>query len=158
MSVEELTNELDKADAEFKSKAHFQRRPLTTQYQPNAPNTQASEANSVPKPPVSNYHQKEQPKWRSIDETGGFREVKEEPEYIEENIPHNEPLPELSHEIKEEIPYDIPEPAQVIVKPVIEEKIVTLGSSNKKTKSIAFKKRKIDPSQQKFKERKLDDD
>jgi len=155
MSVEQLTNELDKADAEFKSKAHFQQAKLFTQPQHESSKLEAAEYQHVPEP-VPARPQKPQPKWRSIEETGGFREVKEEPEYTEEMTSHNEQSTELIVEVKEEIPENIP-PPPIIEKPIIEEKIVTLGSSNKKSKAVAFKKRKIDPSQQRFKERKLDD-
>lgn len=159
LSITELTTELDKADVEFKSKGINSIRP-TQKIQNKGSISTASEFST------QNNQIKTNPenKWKAVTENSGFKEVNgdEETNEILESISYTEDR-QVKVEPSEETNIEIePTENQVnsdtvvnVKKERITEKVVTLGSSNRKQKNISFKKRKTDSSN--FRERQNDD-
>lgn len=150
LSLDQLQYELRKADVEFRNKGNLSANM----------NAAKVEGKMNTKPQVVNAparHQikiPEQSKWKAVTESNGFREEAEErcspkPEI---KIEAAEPIGEYKEVESIQPPY-----VTEVKKESVTEKIVTLNSSSKKKKIVAFKKRKTDSTQQNLRERKSND-
>jgi len=108
------------------------------------PNSEIKNEFIAPKETVVQVKKVVEKKWAPIGE------LKEEPVSEPTEIPAENPSVEIQPELikqetrEEEIPV-VPTIPAIKSEPKLVEKIVTLGTSNKKQKTVAFKKRKNDP-------------